>query len=139
VKRNVWTEYTTRVADALLAGGNTYTPEGGLVLGTGHFDCVVITDGRFRNEVQNVRKQGGYVIKVESPVQTVRLNGHSSETELDSIPLSWFDAVLKNDKSHGLDALDWAVLEVLEQLGIQTQNHFATKSLSTNGVCIPNF
>jgi hypothetical protein len=59
------------------------------------FHNVVITDVRFRNEIEAINEGGGRVIRIhraDSP-----LDGHASETEMDSFPDNMFAAVLNND------------------------------------------
>ena len=55
---------------------------------------VVITDVRFRNEVEAVRAAGGIVLRVERP-SVISTDTHPSETGLDGY--DGFDAVLVND------------------------------------------
>ena len=69
---------------------------------------VVITDGRFRNEILNVRRQGGFALLVKGPQQetlTAGVAGHVSEKELGGIPDNFFNHILVNDKTKGLDHL----------------------------------
>ena len=79
------------------------------------YDFVVITDGRFRNEILNVIEVGGAAVKIINPVDESRdvdaagVRGHTSESELKRIPDSWFLVTLVNDKSRGLDALEETV------------------------------
>ena len=69
----------------------------------------IITDGRFRSEILAVKKVGGQVVKIVTSSDGNKLNGHASETELDTIPDTWFDVILKNDKSLGLARLETVV------------------------------
>jgi len=69
----------------------------------------IITDGRFRSEVLAVKKVGGTVVKIVTPTTGEKLNGHASETELDTIPDSWFDVILLNNKELGLQKLETVV------------------------------
>jgi hypothetical protein len=79
---------------------------------------VVITDGRFRNEVHEVRSAGGSAIRIGCP--TAGLSGdaakHVSETEQSSIPDHWFDFHIHNDKARGLGHLEYSVIRVAEEL-----------------------
>jgi hypothetical protein len=61
-------------------------------------NLVVITDGRFRNEILNVRKNGGKVVKIvtNKPPNMAKMT-HQSELELASIPDFWYDAVVENN------------------------------------------
>lgn len=120
----MWSEYAIRTARALLAGGCTYnratgltvvvengaTPDKILAEQTRGFDYVIITDGRFRNEIVNVKAVGGTTIEVMAPykydtIGAAGVAGHRSEAELKTIPNHFFDFVIVNDKEHGLEAL----------------------------------
>ncbi len=118
VKYDLWTTKATNDAQSLLNGGYAYSRERGLEKATGKmaYDLVVISDGRFRNEVLNVKKLGGGAIKVVPPSPTSNAGKHQSESELDNIPYSWFDIVLENNKEHGLAGLAQAMLPVLNNL-----------------------
>lgn len=87
---NLWTDITIRDAFSSLL----------------HHPMAVITDGRFRSEILAVKRAGGKVIKVVNPEQSSVPFGHASETELDTIPLDWFDVVVLNDKQKGLKKLE---------------------------------
>lgn len=76
-------------------------------------DMAVITDGRFLNEVVQVRAAGGRVIRIVSPNTLAPEGGvanHASETEQDTFPPEVFDHIIVNDKQLGLQALESAVL-----------------------------
>lgn len=66
-------------------------------------NLVIISDGRFRNEVLAVKKLGGSVLSIVAP-DTVSSDTHQSETEQASIPDFWFDQIYVNHKK-GLDIL----------------------------------
>lgn len=102
---NFWIDYGLQIANELLHGGCTYDRTKGVIpvepgkailqLRQRPIDVVVITDGRFRNEIHTTR-QVGHVVKLTRP----GLPGddqHASEMEQDTIPDWWFDAVVKND------------------------------------------
>ncbi len=74
---------------------------------------IVISDGRFRNEIVGVRSAGGYAWKIEGS-STLTAASHASEIELASIPPSFFDAILYNDKVHGTKALSFSVHTMLD-------------------------
>ena len=114
---DLWTKKATNDAEKLLNGGYSYSREHGVQAGPKlPYDLVVISDGRFRNEVLNVKKLGGGAIKVVPPSPTSNAGKHQSESELDNIPYSWFDIVLENNKEHGLAGLTQAMLPVLNNL-----------------------
>lgn len=56
---------------------------------------VVITDVRFRNEIEAIHESGGRVIRINRA--GAPRDDHPSETEMDSFPDSMFAAVLNND------------------------------------------
>jgi hypothetical protein len=112
IDNDVWVKVAKAAADDLLAGRGVYDRTQGVIPGasTGakQTDVVVITDGRFRNEVLAVNSWGGATIKIWNPKAT-GLTGeagkHASETEQDTIPDWWFTATLMNNKEHGLEPL----------------------------------
>lgn len=114
-KYDLWTAKATADAEKLLNGGHKYTRSEGLyrVPGTLPYDLVVITDGRFRNEVLNVKKLGGFIVKVVPPNAPSNAGKHQSESELDNIPFSWFSAIIENNKEHGLAGLSGQVGNML--------------------------
>lgn len=104
----VWVKYAHRTARTILEKGLDYDPLKGPVKGPRSPRFVTITDGRFRNEVIAMKAAGGFVVNVTSPTETGlagEAGKHASEAEQDSIPQSWYDVVLINDKSKGLEAL----------------------------------
>ena len=64
-------------------------------------NLVTMTDGRFKNEILQVKSAGGTVVRVVNPHGT-STSTHASELEQESIPDFWFDYVLVNDKTNGL-------------------------------------
>jgi hypothetical protein len=117
----MWVDLALGTARELLAGGQDYDRTVGLCgpdVMAKPCNLVVITDGRFRNELLAVRAAGGATVKIEA--QGSGLTGtaaaHASETEQNSIPESWFDVVLENDKSLGLESLQKLVLYLADRL-----------------------
>lgn len=78
----------------------------------------VILDGRFANEVDDVRhKQGGRVLRLVDPhAPPPDPSEHVSERELDKVPPEWFDAVLHNDKALGVAHLEREIRAVVPLL-----------------------
>ena len=76
---------------------------------------VVVTDGRFRNEILGFRRFGGYAVKIigdsSLPTET-----HQSEKEIADIPDSFYDVILQNPKPAGLEALSHTVKMVIADL-----------------------
>lgn len=122
---NLWSYQAIQLAESLVAGTTAYSATEGV---TGRIEkksmhtpnWVTISDTRFRNEALNIKAQGGYLIKVVNPevvgAVDVGLKGHASEAELLSIPRSWMDATIENDKSLGLDSLNQVVKATLRHL-----------------------
>jgi hypothetical protein len=115
---NVWIDYALRVAKELEArveyGDSWHDPQGyaarsGLVPLNENPDLpheisgVVISDVRFRNEVDAIKKAGGKVVRIIRP--GAGLEGaaaqHRSETEQSAIPAELFDYCAINDGTLG--------------------------------------
>ena len=73
----------------------------------GHFNGVVISDLRMRNELDIVKKHGGIVIRIKRENKK-NTSTHNSETEQKTIPDSDFDYVIDNNKDikHLHDQID---------------------------------
>jgi len=87
-----------------------------LVLGV---PLVVITDGRFRNEILYGHYQHGLMVRVERPARPKKLSAkasqHASETEIEKVPSSWFDTTIKNNGS--LKDLKYMVKSLISIMG----------------------
>lgn len=102
--KQIWTDIAIANCISLLSGGCSYTSQKGLAVNEGASDMVVISDGRFRNEILAVKSVGGLVVKVECP-QAGGDSSHASEVEQKNIPKHFFDFTIANDKSKGFQAL----------------------------------
>lgn len=72
----------------------------------------IITDCRFKNEAEAIKKRGGIIVRIERGDGSYGQE-HSSESELDG----WeFDYVIKNDS--GIDSLQDKVGQMLDDLDI---------------------
>lgn len=116
VSRDVWSHMAIKTARELLAGGFDYDREKGLVKSDNPgYNFVVITDGRFRNEIINVTSIGGKALKIINPVnesaavEAAGVKGHASEAQLKGIPDGWYSKRLINDKTQGLGQLEFLV------------------------------
>jgi len=100
--QDVWVDYTMRVARQILEEGRGYSPDRGInTLGwSGGFkpEGVVITDVRMKNEVEGVKKAGGWMIRVIRPGHDEVKWDHNTETEQTTIPEEEFNALIFNDK-----------------------------------------
>src|ERR1041385_511621 len=74
-------------------------------------DITIITDVRFLNEAQMVKQIGGYLVRIERPSDSVLIDRHPSEIELDDYKK--FDFIIKNDGT-------------LDDLYVQTRKMLAT-------------
>lgn len=101
--RNMWLDYAKRTATAILGGGYFYTATEGLLPAPENYDAVVITDGRFRNEIVGVAGIGGIVLRVDrgadggEATAAAGIAGHKSEAEMNTVPLHFFHGVIDNN------------------------------------------
>ncbi len=136
LSKEVWTTYARKIAMKLLGGHGTYTAQGGFKESTDNHNFVIISDGRFRNEIVGVKALGGVAIKIHSPsadnsaVEKAGIAGHRSETEQLGVPNHFFDAVVHNDKAKGLATLEYIVKDTVETLYLEP--HFFYGGVSAN-------
>ena len=60
---------------------------------------VIIADGRFIHEINEIRKMGGKIIKVIRPIFDNNKDMHKSEMEMDEIPTEYIDQIIYNQGS----------------------------------------
>lgn len=122
LNRNLWSLQALGQAKRILDGENSYSAtegvDGRIAGKTMHIPSwVTITDVRFRNEALNIKDAGGLLVRVVNPeiegAVNVGIAGHQSETELLSIPASWLDGTIRNDKRMGLDYLQTNLVPAL--------------------------
>lgn len=115
-----WTKYALRRAEELLLEGGTIAAPTGVRTPGRRPAFVVITDGRFANEVYGVKKAGGVAVHIEAVPREAAppggVPGHLSER--DEVPMAWFDSVVFNDKSLGLANLDGWIDYALQHVGL---------------------
>lgn len=113
---DVWVDYAQNKATELLNQGGLYDRTVGRVPCNSRPKFVVITDGRFPNEIVATKLRGGKAFRIDpgTPVQGLAgaAGQHASETEQNSIPDGWFDAILVNDKTFGLQACRHATADL---------------------------
>lgn len=123
--RDMWVNYAIRTAHTLLGGGVDYDRTKGVFKAEhGMPDFVVITDGRFVNEIVTIKREGAIAINVVNPVDTdeamkvevAGVKGHRSEAELKMIPGHYFDIELRNDKRQGLLTLENKIVKLVQHL-----------------------
>lgn len=74
---------------------------------------VVISDGRFRSEILTAAKYGAQTWLIRGTT-TLAGSTHASEVELDTLPEHFFDAIIDNDKEHGLESLATTVGHIFD-------------------------
>jgi hypothetical protein len=103
---DIWVDYAMRMAKKIADGhvvydhmlGARYHAEVEGVMETKKNVC--ISDVRYRNEVEGIRKRGGLVWRVVRPVEKLfTSNAHQSEIDLNSMGDHEFDAIIYNDLS----------------------------------------
>lgn len=103
---NTWIDYGIRVAKELLFGYARYTAKDGLILtekDVGICPGVVISDCRFRNEFDAIKKVSGMMVRIKRPGYhgSVGIAGHASEEEQKTLPDNIFDWIVTNDGTIG--------------------------------------
>jgi hypothetical protein len=109
-RADLWTSYTLDVAIPHLKKGFVYTREGGTLpqrylendVPTGP-NGAIITDVRFGNELAEIQKRGGFVVKLvrlskkgkANTAEEAGIKNHVSEAEIRSIPEEAFDLILE--------------------------------------------
>jgi len=77
----------------------------------------IITDVRFKNEADALRKKGAFLVRVNRPNNPIAENSnrdltHPSETDLDDY--QYFDAIIENKGT--LDDLEYSVKKLLDRV-----------------------
>lgn len=102
---NIWVDYAIRVAKSLLqpGGDRGYSAQRGLFYrgDLPRAEGVVISDVRFRNEMDAIHAAGGRVVRIvrASAGLAGAVAAHASEKEQAGIPDDLFDGILYNDSS----------------------------------------
>ena len=119
VDPRAWARHAMRVAFKALSDGVDVIASSSIDRKAGDRfipSLVIITDGRFRSELDAVKEAGGLTWRIRRPDtdgQSTGIAGHASETEIDGIPDSDFDEVIMNVGS--LADLDRAVASSLSR------------------------
>lgn len=109
---NIWVQRGLNDARLISDYGLYYERSCGIYEGmTGHPKVAVMTDARFINEVEAVKKVGGRVFRVKRPGFDKPRFNHPSETEQMSIPDDRLQGVIENDGT--LEDLERKVLALL--------------------------
>jgi hypothetical protein len=127
--KNMWVDYAINGAKELLNGGRSYGRLTGFYADPHPVpDYVVITDGRFVNEINMIAREGAVSVRVVNPaatddavkVEAAGVKGHASEKELKMIPAHFYDIEILNDKSQGLGVLEMKVQQLVKHLKSRT-------------------
>ena len=122
--RDTWIRLAIGSSLKLLGGGHSYTRTGGLIEDPEAENprWVVVTDGRFLNEIIAVDAAGGIGIKIMGPdmimtaaAKAAGVAGHASESEQGRAPDHFFSCVFWNDKSKGLGHCQDAVFRMMSE------------------------
>lgn len=116
VDANVWVRHAFKAITRLMTPMGLGSTDGSVpsTITPGCF-FVAITDCRFKSEMTAIKAAGGEVWRVRRPEYDNRQTGlakHQSETEMDTIPDTEFDAVIMNDAT--LEVLRARVVEQYE-------------------------
>lgn len=115
---NVWVELAIRMAKRLDGSSILrYSPTEGIIPASDlalPSKGVVVTDSRFKNELEALRAAGAKLVRVVRPGVDLPPYAHVSETEQATIPDSFFDYVFQNDGS--LEDLSTKCTAMLKEL-----------------------
>lgn len=124
---HMWVNYAVELSMALLEGDLAYDRYEGPMDKAGESpELVIITDGRFKNELLTVRSLNGVAMKIERntnrrATDDAGIAGHRSESELDSIPSHFYSTAINNNSS--MDSLYYNLAEAMQLLfGITRKN-----------------
>lgn len=105
VHPDVWIRMTLRVSSKLLGGGYAYDHSEGLSRDpSAKPQGVVISDIRFPNELAEIKKVGGFLIRIKRPqsdhlANVVGVTNHKSEMHQSNFDDSDFNFIIFNDKT----------------------------------------
>ena len=119
IKSDIWIDIAQDNIKKLLRGDSSYIPKKGVIDSDTSCDWVVVSDGRFENEIKSIRNMGGVVVEVVNPHSTPVNSGitaHSSEEEQKGLPKKIFDFSLVNDKTKGFDFLNQEISKLMDKL-----------------------
>lgn len=105
---NIWVDLATHQIGLLLKGNHSYSKIEGAVPSLNSVSSVIVTDGRFPNEIQAIKRMGGKTLRIVSPDSAktrAAFSKHASESAMKTMPDSSFDFVYRNDKAQGLEKL----------------------------------
>lgn len=111
-----WIKFNEKLVNEALSSGKEYNRVTGEFFKTEKtVSLVIVSDGRYRDELLNAKKSGWTLIKVVNPKEN-STDTHASETEQDNVPGYWHDLVIYNNKEAGLKKLDRAVFGIIKEM-----------------------
>lgn len=115
---DIWIDYAIKVARQILSEQKEYECTYGVVDVPSEVHGVVITDCRFANELEALKKNGAKLIRVIRPGAGLygSFADHASESEMACISDDIFDYVILNDKT--MDNLSTEVFAALRAIGV---------------------
>jgi hypothetical protein len=103
---DLWINEAVFTANLALTGYYGYSPQDGFFPLKSYkpVNYVVISDGRYANEILKVRNSGGMAVKLirndnSSSTSSSGIVGHSSEADLDCIPKHFYTHILYNNST----------------------------------------
>lgn len=118
-KKSLWMDTLFKRVVPWIREGLGYSKKEGPTNEFRHHRGVVITDCRFKNEMQASKDNGAKVIKLirlsreEQPAEEFGISGHASEAEQRSIPEDYYDVVLR--MKEGLDNVHHRLLSMFDK------------------------
>lgn len=119
---DIWVDYTLGIARKMLTG-NSYSPTTGQLEPGKPPDFVVITDGRFANEILAVKAAGGAVWEIAATQGDIYSRDPHASEQL-ALPKQRVNVRILNNKKHGIDALQ---REIEKAMGIYEHLTFNTR------------
>jgi dephospho-CoA kinase len=102
IDREIWIKHGYNTAFRILCDSD-YTPQEGLIASDKKYDCVIITDARYRNEILYGLQNNCFVIKINREANGSKealesgIKNHSSETEQDTVPSHFYTHIIDNN------------------------------------------
>jgi hypothetical protein len=75
---------------------------------------VIISDGRFLHEIEEIKNLGGKVIKINRIISQFNNDMHQSENEIDSIPEKYIDFSIENNGT--INDFNNKIIELMTQM-----------------------
>lgn len=79
-------------------------------------DIIIVDDARFPNELEALRKSGGYLVKIYRNVDSPNAANHSSETALDHLDDKYYDFVITDEGNRTMEDLKNSWIAIMNEL-----------------------